>query len=936
MPFPQRAPAPATVALCLAVALLVAEPVLAQDQAPYLGQIVSPTDFGGIGLMQMRTARMGPDSLMNVGYSEVYPYKKSFLNVHILPWAEATFRYTEVQNRLYSNIPTFSGSQTYKDRSADVKFRLLREGDRVPELAVGFQDLLGTGLFAGEYLVASKRYYDFDFSLGLGWGYVGSRGTLPNPLRNVFSTFTPSTGQGGQLNVTQFFSGKTMGAFGGLEYHTPLTGLTLKVEYDAHDYAREQQGNALPMASPINFGLNFQPYSWIDLSIGRERGNTYMTRISLRANLNDGGGVPKFDPPPPPVEPRKSVAELAQGGPAVPAPAAPAPAPALRPAPAPAPLSLPTAAPAPPATGRNDGAAGIFAALAANRLDVDDLAIEDNDMVIHVFAAGPGAGLAAAARAALAAAPADLAAVTVYAPGLGAARAVRQIPTSGGDADALYRHLDSLGLPVADVELRGDSALVRIAVGSMAGDRTWIAAVRIAAGDLGAPEVELRLEAGVAARPAAFAYPVPFADQPTATAGADFRLPPVVTYSRSEKDVIRRRSAAALQAQGFILESLDFDGRAALAEVTMSRFPQVARNYGYAARVLANNLPAPIEEITIAALSGGMQVSRITFRRTDIERAATAEGAPEEVFVGAAIAEGEPLWPGWSDRVPGHYPHFHWGLTPQTRQHIGGPDQFLLYQFWLVLDAGVDVGRGLSLQARLGKNIYNNFDKINLKSDSRLPHVRSDIKEYLQHGPDNLGRLEADFYLKLAPDLYGRVSAGIFEEMYGGVSTEVLYRPFNSRLALGLELDRVQQRDFDQRLTFLPYKATTGHFSLYYELPYLNMLAAAHFGRYLAGDHGATYELSRRFDSGLRMGMWATFTNVSPALFGEGSFDKGFFIVIPFDMLLTQSTPTQGVFAFRPLFRDGGQRLIVADRLYDVTGNGNLDAVTKDWPQLFR
>ena len=51
----------------------------------------------------------------------------------------------------------------------------------MPQIAVGLSDFAGTGLFSGEYLVASKRYGSFDFSLGMGWGiYNGGLNLKPS------------------------------------------------------------------------------------------------------------------------------------------------------------------------------------------------------------------------------------------------------------------------------------------------------------------------------------------------------------------------------------------------------------------------------------------------------------------------------------------------------------------------------------------------------------------------------------------------------------------------------------------------------------------------------------------------------------------------------------------------------------------------------------
>ena len=89
-------------------------------------RFVSPNSLGGIGLLQTRTARFGPDGLFHFGYSRVEPYRRVYLTAHGLPWLEGTFRYTEVRDQLYSIYPWFSGFQTYKDRGADLKFRLLK------------------------------------------------------------------------------------------------------------------------------------------------------------------------------------------------------------------------------------------------------------------------------------------------------------------------------------------------------------------------------------------------------------------------------------------------------------------------------------------------------------------------------------------------------------------------------------------------------------------------------------------------------------------------------------------------------------------------------------------------------------------------------------------------------------------------------------------
>lgn len=103
-------------------------------------------DFGTPGLLQTPTARVGRDGDMFMGLSYVYPYYRYALTVQGLPWLTGTFRYTQITNRLYGPR-SFSGDQSYKDRSVDVALRLFEEDEFIPETVVGLRDIGGNDLF---------------------------------------------------------------------------------------------------------------------------------------------------------------------------------------------------------------------------------------------------------------------------------------------------------------------------------------------------------------------------------------------------------------------------------------------------------------------------------------------------------------------------------------------------------------------------------------------------------------------------------------------------------------------------------------------------------------------------------------------------------------------------------------------------------------------
>jgi hypothetical protein len=158
----------------------------------------------------------------------------------------------------------------------------------------------------------------------------------------------------------------------------------------------------------------------------------------------------------------------------------------------------------------------------------------------------------------------------------------------------------------------------------------------------------------------------------------------------------------------------------------------------------------------------------------------------------------------------------------------------------------------------------------------------------------------------------------------------------NARWALGAALYDVQKRNFDRLFGFQPYRVLTGHASLYYQSPYYGLNFQLHVGRYLAGDYGATFEMTRRFDNGIEIGAYATFTNVPFSTFGEGSFDKGFIIHIPLDNVLPINTKDIFALDFSPLTRDGGQRLLGEQLLYGYTQDANEGDLRANWDEVLR
>lgn len=257
-----------------------------------------PTNlFGGRGLIATPSARMAPDGELSAGASFLRNNQHYNLGFQILPWLEGSFRYSGLQH-FQPNYPV------YYDRAFGVKVRLWNEGDILPAVAVGIDDIVGTGVYNGEYVVASKRFGDIDTSLGMGWGRHAETGALRNPLALAFSSFNDRQsffGQAGQTDFKAFFHGRKVGLFGGAVWHTPLDGLSLSVEYDSDTYLAEKASGNLSPRSQVNYGLSYDVSDQAQAGLYWLYGTTLGGSFSLRLDPVHPQYPQKIEPPPPEV-----------------------------------------------------------------------------------------------------------------------------------------------------------------------------------------------------------------------------------------------------------------------------------------------------------------------------------------------------------------------------------------------------------------------------------------------------------------------------------------------------------------------------------------------------------------------------------------------------------------------------------------------------------
>lgn len=269
-------------------------------------------------------------------------------------------------------------------------------------------------------------------------------------------------------------------------------------------------------------------------------------------------------------------------------------------------------------------------------------------------------------------------------------------------------------------------------------------------------------------------------------------------------------------------------------------------------------------------------------------------------------------------------------FSPSVVSHIGNPEKFYFGGINLQHISEIQFSRNLIFSSKIEYPLYSNIQDSVSGPGSVMEHVRTDLVQYLKEDDINVARMQMDYIWSPLREVYAKISGGIFEEMFGGFGTEILYKPFDKKYNLGVELFHVRQRSFDKRFNFSKYKTITGHINFGYMLPY-GIESNLSFGRYLAKDDGYTLDLSRRTKSGFKAGFYFTRTNVSKKTFGEGSFDKGFYFQIPLDLFSKDYNGNYSTFRLSPLTRDGGAKLTHDKDLRGLVYNSTYHEMMMQW-----
>jgi membrane-associated phospholipid phosphatase len=240
----------------------------------------TPAGQGQSGYINMPNAATETDGTVSVGYSFDRPYGSFWTTATVLPFLQLTGRYVSI-----NGIPGFTyedgyyGSDygRYKDKVFDAKLSLIQETATLPSVALGASDLLGTELFKGQYLVATKHF--------------GKRGNVE-----------ASIGYGRK---------RPQGLFAGTRwYSVSYPGLAVLAEYDANNYKKDFRAGETTAGNrskgPV-VGLEYR-WGWLGAQVARHRDH-FSANAYISIPFAEREFIPKLYEPAP-FDPKKAPARV--------------------------------------------------------------------------------------------------------------------------------------------------------------------------------------------------------------------------------------------------------------------------------------------------------------------------------------------------------------------------------------------------------------------------------------------------------------------------------------------------------------------------------------------------------------------------------------------------------------------------------------------------
>lgn len=395
-------------------------------------------------------------------------------------------------------------------------------------------------------------------------------------------------------------------------------------------------------------------------------------------------------------------------------------------------------------------------------------------------------------------------------------------------------------------------------------------------------------------------------------------------HLRSELEAAYQMALALLE-QGFYVTTIhlitddknELGFQIELINLRYWRNEEVKRRIFY---VIKNLFPENLSKILVTINENGLPIETYEYKKDNLEQTQTKEAVKKPTIYDAKrLFYRKKTVASWLIR-PRLLSFF--GSTTGKYKYalslIGGPQGYLFDELYYKLLLSYNI-----------KSSIQNLSDVDYYDPSQLLAVRSDSVRYFQ---TNTVQMEQAYLQKgwnFGKGFYFRSALGYFEPAYAGFALETLYFPVGSSFALGFEAATVLKRNYSglgfqwkvRKLTgrtpeYVPFVGVQYFLDGYYFFNPFKLEFKLSIGQFLAKDKGVELNISKYYDSGLKVGYWMTMTNAHDTVHDKIYYNKGVYFSMPLDIFLTKSSRNYLGYGLAFWLRDSGAKAMTGKELY--------------------